>query len=151
MLAGMTQHETNQYNIQTCKSIAFNLEKIAIGVSYFCSECGEMIYPVYGNEEAYCHECNKTFDVDDLTRYTMKDYFECCSYWFRVSSELKYEGVEVQVCGGGPSVCVNTCTGLVELHWMSDRAVYAMSTPAIVEVNKYSDEVYRRKYEGRIL
>lgn len=36
MLAGMTQHETDQYNIQTCKSIAFYLQKIAVGVAYFC-------------------------------------------------------------------------------------------------------------------
>lgn len=144
-LANMTQAETNEYNRNHCKLIADELDAIAQGLLYKCSECGNIVNindvledsdDIYGT----CTECEELASFEQLSAF---DYFEdVYDIKYTVDANREYFGVCLMVACGGPNIYVDTVSGQVELYWWGDKASYPLSSDAQQLVDEFGEELY---------
>ena len=151
-LANMTQEETNRVNREHCKSIAQDLELIALGQAYKCPYCDEIIdSEEYTENEAFyealtdgdeceCPHCHETEEFQQLSVYDWLD--DALDIQYTVNHDLSYYAGRVMVACGGPNIYVDTFRGEVALYWWTDRAEYDLTTTARDALDETLEELY---------
>lgn len=144
----------NNENMEHCKAIADNLEKVASG-DYFMYD-GEL-FPIDTDDFSEVKGCRYDEEND---MYIMADGEELCEgdvypvdilEWlgddvydveYTVGSEKDYRSVRIMVACGGPDIYLNTRTKDVELYWWSESARYPMSKDVIDYIDSVFEEMF---------
>ena len=144
----------NKENMEHCKAIAEELEKVASG-DYFLYD-GEL-FPIDTDDFDEVEGCRYDKESDI---YIMPDGEELCEgdvypvdilEWlgdgvydveYTIGREKDYRGVRLMVACGGPDIYLNTNTKDVELYWWSESARYPMSSSVIDMIDSIYEEMF---------
>lgn len=144
----------NNENMEHCKAIADNLEKVASG-DYFMYD--GKLFPIDTDDFSEVKGCRYDEEND---MYIMADGEELCEgdvypvdilEWlgddvydveYTVGSEKDYRSVRIMVACGGPDIYLNTRTKDVELYWWSESARYPMSKDVIDYIDSVFEEMF---------
>lgn len=144
----------NNENMEHCKAIADNLEKVASG-DYFMYD--GKLFPIDTDDFSEVKGCRYDEEND---MYIMADGEELCEgdvypvdilEWlgddvydveYTVGSEKDYRSVRIMVACGGPDIYLNTRTKDVELYWWSESARYPMSKDVIDYIDSVFEELF---------
>ena len=114
---------------------------------YECPECGELIEPVYGDEEVFCPECGAQLDLPDATiaqaasgsdslfpqEVLMEDSRPSRFQRLKSAGGALGIGVVVLLCFAGGFALHVWTTFLVGDHWGPGWAIVAFCTPFVAE------------------
>ncbi len=129
-------------NLETCKSIAAEIEAYNERKMYRCPVCKETFQ---WNDEQYdicnarytCEKCNEILEEHELEALNLYDYFtdSCFNLEYRIDSRGDFKSVEIMVAAGGPNIYVDTGCQKVKLYWWHQSAEYSISGDACDEIN----------------
>ena len=144
----------NNENMERCKAIAEELEKVASG-DYFMYDCG--LYPIdtedfsevngckYDDEnELYIMPNNEELFAGDVYPVSWFDWLGDNEYdiEYTIGGDKEYRSVRVMIACGGPNIYINTKSGDVELYWWSESACYPMSSDVVDYINSVYEELF---------
>lgn len=146
-LANMTQKETDRENREHCKSIAETLDKIVLGELYLCRECGEYttieIDEHITQPDVYRMDCCGHETEWEPEQVSLYDWLEgALDIEYRVGSDKEYRSARFMVAFGGPTIYIDTASGMVELYWWTDRASYPLRGEVVAELDEIAAELW---------
>ena len=144
----------NNENMERCKAIAENLEKVASS-DYFMYDGG--LYPIDTEEFSEvkgCHydEENGVYIMPDGEEVCEGDVYPVCLFdylgdnvydiEYTIGSDKEYRSVRIMIACGGPNIYINTHSGDVELYWWNERASYPMSSDVVNMIDSTYEELF---------
>lgn len=141
-------------NMEQCKAIAENLEKVASG-DYFLhngklfpidtEDFGEVDDCKYDDEnEVYIMPDGEELREGDIYPVDIVEYLGDGVYdiEYTIGSDKEYRGVRLMIACGGPNIYINTKSGDVELYWWSESARYPMSSDVVNMIDSIYEEMF---------
>lgn len=144
----------NNENMERCKAIADNLEKVASG-DYFLYD-GEL-FPIDTDDFSEVKGCrydeeNELYIMADGEELFAGDVYPVRLFdWigdnvydieYIIGGDKEYRNVRIMVACGGPNIYLNTRTKDVELYWGSEHVSYPMSLSVIEMIDSTYEEMF---------
>lgn len=144
----------NNENMEHCKAIAEELEKVASG-DYFMYDCE--LFPIDTEEFSEVKGCryddeNELYIMPDGEELFAGDVYPADFFdWlgdneydieYTIGSNKEYRSVRIMIACGGPNIYIDTRSCDVELYWWSERASYPMSRSVIDMIDSTYEEMF---------